>query len=415
MEARAALPQSSGKVMNIKCRKCLKSMLLQNYSTHLKMKHPNENFKDLRGKEDQDISNMFKRKRENDDTIGRKKTKLSVIDDQQNSKLLAEAAATPLPLDTGLISDNDVSGDENTGKGEVNNNLEGFNNLLSKLAPLASIDDSTILKLAENLEALSKIDINKKPDKDTIECKDKGDPSGPADKRSDMSGLLFSCKTVQDVTSKFQEFDYNEDKEAMVCCVCSIGEQKPLNFSGSGMGTGVFKYKTVESLSKTQSLEFRHLKNHLKAHLSSNLHKESLQVLTNKVNPENKEDSRNQAVALRLGRICYFLLKHGRPDTDFLSMIYLHSVNGSDFRDINHSNNFPGKFLPHVTKVVTGLLKLQLSTRMVQTGKLPVVNVTADKATWKHETRQGVGIVQVVPDSEKVLQGFVLGFPETSL
>ena len=69
----------------------------------------------------------------------------------------------------------------------LNHNLEGFNNLLSKLAPLASIDDSTILKLAENLEALSKIDINKKPDKDTIECKDKGDPAGPADKRSDMS------------------------------------------------------------------------------------------------------------------------------------------------------------------------------------------------------------------------------------
>ena len=99
-----------------------------------------------------------------------------------------------------------------------------------------------------------------KGDKDTIESKDKGD-TGAADKRSDMSGLLFSCKTVQDVTSKFQEFDYNEDKEAIVCCVCSIGEQKPLNFSGSGMGAGVFKYKTVdESLSKTQSLEFCHLK-----------------------------------------------------------------------------------------------------------------------------------------------------------
>ena len=145
--------------------------------------------------------------------------------------------------------------------------------------------------------------------------------------------------------------------------------------------------------------------------MSSNSHKESLQILTNKVSLQNKEDSRNQAVALRLGRICYFLLKHGRPDTDFLSMIFLHSVNGADVGDINHSSSFPANFLPHVSKVIMDLLKSHLSTRMVQTSFLPVINITADKATWKHETRQGIGLVTVVPDSEKVLQGFVLGFP----
>ena len=145
--------------------------------------------------------------------------------------------------------------------------------------------------------------------------------------------------------------------------------------------------------------------------MSSNSHKESLQILTNKISLQNKEDSRNQAVALRLGRICYFLLKHGRPDTDFLSMIFLHSVNGADVGDINHSSSFPANFLPHVSKVIMDLLKSHLSTRMVQTSFLPVINITADKATWKHETRQGIGLVTVVPDSEKVLQGFVLGFP----
>ena len=98
--------------------------------------------------------------------------------------------------------------------------------------------------------------------------------------------------------------------------------------------------------------------------------------MTNKVSLQSKEDSRNQAVALRLGRICYFLLKHGRPDTDFISMIYLHSVNGADVGDINHSYSFPANFLPHVSKVIIDLLKSHL--RMVQTSSLPVVNASFD-------------------------------------
>ena len=44
---KCSFSQTSGKVTIKVCRVCSKEMLLQNYSTHLKMKHPKENFKDL--------------------------------------------------------------------------------------------------------------------------------------------------------------------------------------------------------------------------------------------------------------------------------------------------------------------------------------------------------------------------------
>ena len=67
---------------------------------------------------------------------------------------------------------------------------------------------------------------------------------------------------------------------------------------------------------------------------------------------EYKENSRNKAVALKISRVAYFLLTSGWPDTDFTALIYLHSVNGSDIGDINHSHRFPAQFLKHASIVL---------------------------------------------------------------
>ena len=55
---KTSFPQTSVKVTIKVCRVCSKEMLLQNYSTHLKMKHRKENLKDLRGKSDQNIKGL---------------------------------------------------------------------------------------------------------------------------------------------------------------------------------------------------------------------------------------------------------------------------------------------------------------------------------------------------------------------
>ena len=116
-------------------------------------------------------------------------------------------------------------------------------------------------------------------------------------------------------------------------------------------------------------------------------------------------------MALKVCIIAYYLLKAGRPDTDFTTLIYLHSVNGCDIGDINHSYSFPPSFLKHVFDVIQNHVKVFLDNRMTQTGYKPPVKIVADKATWQHQTRQLIGVVTIVPDADDPLQAFVLGAP----
>ena len=89
----------------------------------------------------------------------------------------------------------------------------------------------------------------------------------------------------------------------------------------------------------------------------------------------------------------------------------LHSANGCDIGYINHSYNCPPKFLRHVSKVIENNLKSYLNTRLVQTGYKPPLKVVADKATWQHQTRQLIGVVTIVPDSDEPLQPLILKTP----
>ena len=207
-----------------------------------------------------------------------------------------------------------------------------------KLAPLARLEDETINKMVENLEALARLSLKDKED----ERLKKGGNQEPGQNNA-ISSLLFSCKNISDITRKFQEFEFEKEAGGVVCCVCSAQES-------SCSFAGLFKYQEDNNseLGRNQSMKFRHLKQHLKDHLNSVSHKKLLEILTNKSKVQLKEESRNQAVALRIGRVAYFLLKTGRPDTDFVSLLYLHSANGSDVGDLNHSANFPPKFLRHV-------------------------------------------------------------------
>ena len=64
-----------------------------------------------------------------------------------------------------------------------------------------------------------------------------------------------------------------------------------------------------------------------------------------------------------------------------------------------------------MANVLEDHLKRFLSTRLAQTGQLPLVKIVADKATWQHQTRQLIGFVSVIPDSDEPLQAMVLGTP----
>ena len=226
----------------------------------------------------------------------------------------------------------------------------------------------------------------------------------------DLNTLLFSCHSIIDITTKFQEFEYSAELDGMVCSVCKS--------QNAGLKQCVFTYeKELEQdfTGQIQIKKFGNLKSILKGHLKTLCHQKSMEEVTNKANIKYKEDTRNKAVAIKIGRIAYFLIKAGRPDTDFTTLIYLHSANSCDVGDINHSYRFPPQFLKAVSKVVEDLLKRYLGSRLVHTGYKPPVKLVADKATWQHQTRQLIGVVTVVPDAEDPIQAMVLGTPVVKL
>ena len=73
-----------------------------------------------------------------------------------------------------------------------------------------------------------------------------------------------------------------------------------------------------------------------------------------------KIENREKAIGMRLARMAYHLFKKGRPDTDFPEQVLLHSLNGIDVGNINHSKIFPIKFLPIVAYQLEKLLLIKL-------------------------------------------------------
>ena len=76
--------------------------------------------------------------------------------------------------------------------------------------------------------------------------------------------------------------------------------------------------------------------------------------------------------------------------------------------DFNHSRLFPQKFLKYVFEEVELLCHKFLTTRRVQTGNLPGLNLQADKGTVTHRTMQ---FTTAVADSPYLLVNMFLGHP----
>ena len=79
--------------------------------------------------------------------------------------------------------------------------------------------------------------------------------------------------------------------------------------------------------------------------------------------------------------------------------------------DFNHSRLFPQKFLKYVFEEVELLCHKFLTTRRVQTGNLPGLNLQADKGTVTHRTMQFTTCVVAVADSPYLLVNMFLGHP----
>ena len=206
--------------------------------------------------------------------------------------------------------------------------------------------------------------------------------------------LMNNCRCLDDIQCKFDEFHYDEGKKAVVCSVCVPVTEGLPKLTTNKTHLAIFKYDDAEGAidppEKVLSKKFRNLKTHLLAHLKSASHITAVDRRTANEKELDKSYRREKVVGKRIGRICYYMFKQGRPDTDFEHLVYLHSVNDSDIGDINHSNRFPAKLLPFISNEVTRRLARYLDNPMEQTGFRPSGKIGADKATRKHRTRQFV-------------------------
>jgi hypothetical protein len=138
--------------------------------------------------------------------------------------------------------------------------------------------------------------------------------------------VLLQSSSVQEITEKICEFEYREFKDGglMVCIIC--GES--------------FKYSNTLPQDYTGckvAAQFSNLKSNLKRHLASQKHKKKSSDLEAASLIDEKEESRNKAIGLRIGRLCFHIYKQGRPFSDLPLLIHMSIANGVDLGDINHS------------------------------------------------------------------------------
>ena len=193
---------------------------------------------------------------------------------------------------------------------------------------------------------LEELDTNKYSDQANKE------PDNLTEKKHPNTDNIFqSCKSTKDIEYRFSEFHYDKDKGGFVCLICS---------GSSESESDVFQYEPSleqDFSNSVHSDKFRFLKRYLKRHLLRQCHIEALTDIDAKHDVLLKEDNRNKAVGMRIGRICYYLFKKGRPDTDFPTLLYF------------------------------------LKQKLHQTGFRPACKILADKATHKHRSRQLMAVL----------------------
>ena len=209
--------------------------------------------------------------------------------------------------------------------------------------------------------------------------------------------VLVSCRSVSEIETKVPEFRYDESSEKVVCQVCKQ----------------TFKYDVSLEQGRKQSASLSHLKENLKLHLfNSATHKAALDNNEAKDKLEKKEGARNETIGMTLGRTAFYLLSNGRPSSDFPQLLSMQHSNGADIGDINHSVDFISNMAKSFSNVITNRVQDHLSSRLKQTGCLPPCKVVEDGATYRHDTRQLVGLTTIFPGDKPLLQSVFCGAPK---
>lgn len=384
--------RNSSKENSVICRVCSEKCLRQNYTRHLKRFHPEEDEENVREKRQRSVDSFFVPA-----TVSvpvSSPTLQPESDESTSTNIVAEvdvvtgADAVTSAAEVADLED-DVSADETTDISFQQSILKNQIDIKAQLDLITSAVESLSLQSQRNKNA----------DNRPIQT-----PEITAD--AQIIDDVAKCKTLEDIDN-VTYLQYVPESGIIICTICNnvsdVGE------IGGATKLGQFRVIDddfgVTTDGNIANASFRNLKKHILSHLKSLTHLRNINVETSQTNPITP---REVMVGMRIGRICYNLNKKGRPDTDFENEMLMHSLNGVDVGDINHSRLFPSKFIKYLSETVQSKVKVFLNSRLPQTGFPPAGKILADKATSKHRSKHFISYVTVVPGATALIQPILL-------
>ena len=407
----------------IKCRvkTCQVSLMRKNYKDHLIKRHPRENPQDLSPFGQSKISNFFSQ------------AHVSALPSRQAENLEetgqeGEGQAERQDGDIGLQVDAHehlAPVDQSVGeKSAESNKYGGLGKRRHSSADSGIIGDGDSAEPSEKSDKCFDSEQHAKLDQILAEIeqlKSKMDSRQVAgdvvstvrDQRIDssMESVLLSLHVARSVED-FENIGFKYDgKSNIVCSVC-----EPVEAGKAGQAPGVFFYDRVHGLEFEDDeflpQEFCNLKKSMKRHIrTSKTHSDAVKMEVEKEEDARKLLSKNQRAGMNLGNICMKNYKLGRPYTDYEADVLLLEKSGAIVGELNHSRKFPAAFRSCVKKAVHNRVCKFFSTPLDCTGHLPPLAVSADKATFKHRSRQFLSVVTVIPGGDNLLEVISCGQP----
>ena len=145
-------------------------------------------------------------------------------------------------------------------------------------------------------------------------------------KDDDLLEAFRKCFSIKDIENKFQEFCYSSEDQKMKCGVCD---------------SLVVSYETQDDdfSGRVQPNKFKNLKKILRKHFVRKSHLEVLKNAEAKEKLEEKIIGRERKICKVLGLVSYYLLKMGRPNTDFPTLVSILASCGVDVGDLKQGGN----------------------------------------------------------------------------
>ena len=210
-------------------------------------------------------------------------------------------------------------------------------------------------------------------------------------------------------------FTYDSNTSELTCVICHQGcDSTNTKSTGPTDGLFMYPYDLDQNFDDHENLPraFINLKKSVKHHLIDSIsHQENMKVEEERKAKQRLLENKNEHARMNLGRLCMKLYLKGRPYADYEDDVLVQKMNGTVVGELNHSRKFPAAFRPFVSKEIVQRVSSFIGKKLPQTGHLLAINITADKATYKHNTRQFLSCVTVMPGAEELLQVISFGQP----